>query len=121
MWYRCVPCFNFSSMTSCVLARKKRVALTCRRNLQIFFPSAPALPPSFPPLPFRFSSILSLSRSPRAIHQRKSTGVLAFPFFGCSNGLVVSLVNSPFPYFSFRFSFRLCPSFCNDLLTFPSS
>lgn len=66
---------------------------------------------------FLFSA-LSLSRSPRAIHQRKSTGVLAFPFFGCSNELAVSLVAS-LPSFTLpspHLSFRLCPSL---LLSWP--
>lgn len=90
------------------------MALTRWYNLQIFLPSVlpPCLPSvTLPPLPL----FLSLSRSPRAIHQRKSTGVLAFPFFGCSNELAVScnvslLSPSPRP-----FSFS-----CRGLLTFSS-
>lgn len=89
-----VPC------QSCARARKKRVALTCWRNLQIFLSSVSPLPPFFPVLPSLFFTVFSPSRSPRTIHQRKSTGVLAFPFFGCSNELVVSLVTFPFSYAS---------------------
>lgn len=69
-----------------------------------YFSPLPLLRPTL--LPFH-RSVLSLSRSPRAIHQRKSTGVLAFPFFGCSNELAGLLVTSPFSLL--HHSFRLCP------------
>lgn len=107
--YRGVPRFNFSLMTGCVHVRNRRVALTRRHNLQIFFPSAPTVPhPASSFTLLSLPSVLSLSRSPRAIHQRKSTGVLAFPFFGCSNELAVSLVTLSLLPPSHQ-SFRLCP------------
>lgn len=112
-WYRAAPRFNFSLMTACALARKGRVALTRRHNLQIFLPSASCLPSATPLLaPY----LLSLSRSPRAIHQRKSTGVLAFPFFGCSNELAVT--SSPSSFHPSTPRFRL-PSFRPLFLSWP--
>jgi len=93
------------------------VTLPRRYNLQIFFPPISAQPVSFPFYSLSLSRSFLFLVSPRAIHQRKSTGVLAFPFFGCSNELAVSHVASlpsftPAP----NLSFRLCPSL---LLSWP--
>lgn len=86
-----------------------------------FSPSAPTVPhPASSFTLLSLPSVLSLSRSPRAIHQRESTGVLAFPFFGCSNELAVSLVTlSLLPLLTNLFV-SVRPSSCRGLLTFPS-
>ena len=77
------------------------MALTRQRNLQIFLSFSRHRSRSLS-LCLARSLALSLSLSlrttsahmPRAIHQRKSTGVLMFPFFGRLNELIV-LQHSP--------------------------